>query len=128
MTLPVEETERKASRYPWAYGVTDVYTLINTYWGLSGPNSDASLVFTGSAGATYTVHLGSSDIRNWLLSSPINGTSTVNVFSESSNGFNGGAGVLDMQKIILPSEFATQTLNTISTCRRRRDRRSADHT
>jgi autotransporter passenger strand-loop-strand repeat protein len=98
------------------YGVTAVYTLINTYWELLGPNSDASLIFTGSAGATYTVHLiGGSDIRNWLASgdATINGTSTVNVFTESSNGFNSGTGNLDMQKIVLPSEFATQTLTSI---------------
>jgi VCBS repeat-containing protein len=96
------------------FGVTAVDTLINTYWALPGPNSVASLVFTGSAGATYTLHLfGGSDIRGWNgTGGPINGISTVNVFSEPS-GFTGNIGVLDMQSIVLPPEFATQTLTTI---------------
>jgi hypothetical protein len=96
------------------YGVSDVYTLINTYWELLGPNSAASLIFNGSAGTTYTVDLvGNSDIRGWLLPAQVNGTSTTNVYHESSNGFTTGAGALDMQKIVLPSAFATQTLTTI---------------
>jgi hypothetical protein len=71
------------------YGVTEVYTLINTYWTDPGATL-ASLVFTGSGGATYTLPLvDQSDIRNWSDGGPINGTSTINVFSESSSP-NGG--------------------------------------
>ena len=101
------------------YGVTKVYTLINTGWGAPGPTSYASLIFTGSAGATYTYALvGGSDIRNWLLGGAgstytINGTSTVNVYSGATPDYTGYTGVLDMQKLILPSTFSTQTLTSV---------------
>jgi hypothetical protein len=94
------------------YGATDVYTLINTYWGTSG--SYTALVFTGSGGATYTDHLvGNSDIRNWCCGGSINGTSTINVYSVAASPINGAQGFLDMQHIVLPPAFATQTLISI---------------
>ena len=99
------------------YGITDVYTLINTYWGLAGPSSDAWLILTGSGGATYTKYLaGNSDVRDWCrcYDSQINGTSTVNVYTSAvPSQINGTLGVLDMQQIVLPSDFANQTLTTI---------------
>jgi hypothetical protein len=99
-----------------AYGVTDVYTLINTFMGTGGPNSYASLVFTGSGGATYTKALLSDvDIRDYNLSgawaNQINGTTTTNVFS--CTDIWGRPGVLDMQDIALPAAFSSQTLTTI---------------
>jgi hypothetical protein len=95
------------------YGVTDVYTLINTYWGASG-GSHTALVFTGSGGTTYTTQfVGSSDIRNWCCTGTINGTSTINVYSVASSPINGLPGYLDMQHIVLPAAFATQTLASI---------------
>ncbi|MBN2133831.1 MAG: PEP-CTERM sorting domain-containing protein [Sedimentisphaerales bacterium] len=94
------------------YGVTDVYTLINTHAGASGPDSYASLVFTGSGGATYTKHLvGNEDIRDYypnIYTNLINGTTTTQVFWSAYNDER-----LDMQHIVLPFEFATQTLTTI---------------
>jgi len=94
------------------HGATDVYTLINTYWGASG--SYTALVFTGSGGATYTDHLfGGSDIRNWCCGGSINGTSTVNVFTVHRSPINGAQGFLDMQHVVLPPVFATQTLTSI---------------
>jgi uncharacterized repeat protein (TIGR02543 family) len=95
------------------YGATDVYTLINTYWGTpSGPYT--TLVFTGSGGATYTDQLFlDSDIRGWCCVGSINGTSTTNVYSEASSPINGAQGFLDMQHIVLPPVFATQTLTSI---------------
>ena len=94
------------------HGATDVYTLINTYWAASG--SYTALVFTGSGGATYTDHLFvGSDIRGWCCVGSINGTSTVNVFKVNSSPINGAQGVLDMQHIVLPPAFATQTLTSI---------------
>ena len=48
------------------YGATDVYTLINTWHGQSGPSYFAWITFTGSAGAVYTKNLvGNSDIRDF---------------------------------------------------------------
>lgn len=95
------------------YGATDVYTLINTYWGTPG-GPYTTLVFTGSAGAMHTVYLfGDSDIRNWCCGGTINGTSTINVHSVPSSPLNGQTGFLDMQHIVLPAAFATQTLVSI---------------
>lgn len=96
------------------YGATDVYTLINTYWGSSGPASYTALVFTGSGGARYTDHLvGNSNIRGWCCVGSINGTSTTNVYSVAQSPINGAQGFLDMQHIVLPPIFATQTLTSI---------------
>ncbi len=95
------------------FGVTDVYTLINTWWGQ--PGTYASLVFTGTGGASYTKDLyGDLDIRDynqdgWVNS--INGTTTTEVFTGTSNW--GAEGRLDMQHVILPSEFASQSLLSI---------------
>ena len=97
------------------YGVTNVYTLINTFYGVSG--TYASLVFTGSNGASYTKDLyGNIDIRDYNAgahwwASTINGTTTTNVFTGTD--IWGYPGVLDMQNITLPSEFANQTLTSI---------------
>ena len=94
------------------YGVTNVYTLINTFWGPPGPDAYTSLIFTGSDGATYTKPLiGLDDIRDYNGTAPFNGTTTVNVFSGPDIG--GITGVLDMQRITLPPAFANQTLTTI---------------
>jgi hypothetical protein len=95
------------------FGATNVYTLINTWWGT--PGTYASLIFTGSGGAIYTKDLvGNSDIRDynqatWLNS--INGTTTTQVFDGISNW--GAQGRLDMQHIALPGEFASQSLISI---------------
>jgi len=94
-------------------GVTTVYTLINTYWNLGGPSAAAWLIFTGSGGATYTKYLvGGSDIRNWI-GGAINGTTTVNVYSFPNSPMEGQTAYLDMQTIVLPANFAKQTLTSI---------------
>ena len=93
-------------------GVTDVYTLINTYWGASGVYT--ALVFTGSAGATHTASLlGLSDIRNWCCTPATLSASTVNVYTVAASPINNLPGFLDMQHIVLPSAFATQALVSI---------------
>jgi hypothetical protein len=98
------------------FGITDVYTLINTDWGQPGPTSYAWLVFTGSGGASYTDSLiGGVDIRDWEnlgWTNTINGTTTVNVYNIATDG-DGNPGRLDMQHITLPAEFATQTLVSV---------------
>lgn len=98
------------------YGATNVYTLINLFWGQPGPNSYVALVFTGSGGATYTDNLiGNVDVRDYAQPSGytdyINGTTTVNVYT--GRDVYGGMGVLDMQDITLPPAFASQTLDSI---------------
>lgn len=97
------------------YGVTNVYTLINTAWGQPGPNSYAYLEFTGSGGAVYVENLvGNVDIRDWnpfIFTNSINNTTTINVFTETN--IYGTIGRLDMQDITLPTLFASQTLTSI---------------
>ena len=70
----------------------------------------------GSGGATYTKNLiGDIDIRDYCngsLTNAINGITTVNVFRCPKTN-NGTEGRLDMQHIVLPDEFADQTLKTI---------------
>lgn len=105
ITIPVDK-----------YGVTDVYTLINSFWSFPGPASDAWLIFSGSGGVDFTYYLvGGSDIRNWCCGGEINGTSTVNVYTSlTASQINGAYGVLDMQHITLPATFTNQTLTSIT--------------
>ena len=99
------------------YGVTNVFSLINTWCGQPGPNSYAWFVFTGSAGTIYTNYLvGGVDICDYNLGpweNNINSSTTINVFSCLSDNW-GNPGRLDMQQITLPPAFATQTLVSIA--------------
>jgi hypothetical protein len=91
------------------YGATDVYTLINTFWGQPGPVSYASLQFFGSDGAYYNVDLvGNQDIRCYEQCAWTNfvSGSTTTVVSSGNNR-------LDMQRIHLPDAFQTQTLTKV---------------
>jgi len=91
------------------FGVTEVYTLLDTYWGRSG-KSYASLTFNGSLGATYKIDLlGNYDIRDY------NQNSFTNAASNVEEVFNNGRGQrLDMQSFILPEVFSNQTLESIT--------------
>jgi uncharacterized membrane protein len=92
------------------FGVMEVHTLINTYWGQGGPASYASLEFLGSDGAYFRKDLiGNEDIRdfkNFFWTNNINGTTTVNVVWVNPDR-------LDKQRIVLPSDFHNETLSTI---------------
>lgn len=94
------------------FGVTDVYSLISTFWGRAGSTSYASVTFNGSAGATYTYNLfGNSDVRDYnqnIFTNAINGTTTIEVFN------NGSGQRVDRQQFVLPAAFASQTLDTIT--------------
>ncbi len=91
------------------YGVTDVYTLINTFWGQPGPTSYASLQFFGSGGAYYNVNLiGNQDIRCYEQCAWTNFVS-----GSTTNVVQLGGHRLDMQHIQLPDAFKTQTLTKI---------------
>lgn len=91
-------------------GVGEVHTLINTYWGVPGPTSYASLEFFGSDGAYFREDLiGGEDIRDWnnfVFTNTINGTTTQNVVSIGTHR-------LDKQQIALPAEFRDQVLETV---------------
>lgn len=93
------------------YGVTDVYSLMNTFWGQGGPNSYASITFHGSAGASYTYNLvGNSDIRDYnqnVWTNAYNNTTTIEVFNNNSGQR------VDRQQFALPAAFLTQTLDTV---------------
>lgn len=91
------------------FGVTNVYTLMSTFWGQAGPNSYVSVTFNGSAGATATFNLvGNVDIRDYnfnpMWTTTINGTTTTEVFN------NGAGQHVDRQQFALPAAFASQTL------------------
>jgi hypothetical protein len=95
---------------------TRVETLVNTIWGETGAGTFASVTFTGSAGASYTLDLdGNVHVRDYLLNTftnTINGTTTTNVFRAGSGQDN--LVRLDKQSIDLPVEFDTQTLTAIT--------------
>ncbi|MBW3623260.1 MAG: Ig-like domain-containing protein [Armatimonadetes bacterium] len=91
-------------------GITEAHTLIGNYWGRGGPESYASVEFFGSGGAYYKKDLiGNVDIRDHLSGSytnNLNGTSSIVVL-------NNGGRRLDKKKMVLPPEFATQTLEKV---------------
>lgn len=92
------------------FGVREAYTLINTHWGQSGPNSYLSVTFIGDSTTEEFQLVGNTDIRdynqfNWT--NTINGTTTREVWS------NGRGQRLDMQTFALDESFATQTLRKI---------------
>lgn len=94
------------------YGATEVHSLINSYWGETGPGVRAHVEFIGSDGAFYRFDLdGNDDIRDFNqnhYTNNINGVTTVNAIS-----FSGNQDRLDKVKMTLPDEFATQTLERI---------------
>lgn len=97
------------------FGVEKVHTLINTWWGETGPGTLASIRFLGTGGLDHTVALdGNSDIRDFLdssFSNAINGTTTTEVFSAGAG--RGNAVRLDKQTFALPATFQLETLLAI---------------
>ncbi|MDX2018035.1 MAG: hypothetical protein SFY95_10410 [Planctomycetota bacterium] len=92
------------------FGVREAYTLINTHWGQSGPNSYLSVTFIGDSTTEEFQLVGNTNIRdynqfNWT--NQINNTTTVEVWN------NGRGQRLDMQTFALDEGFATQTLRKI---------------
>lgn len=101
-------------------GVTNVYTLMNTWQGTTNQSLFVELAFTGSEGATFTTtFFGGVHIRDWFQGIYTNNVTspdtTANVFSINV-GPNGGTGTsrLDMQRIDLPAVFASQTLTSMT--------------
>jgi hypothetical protein len=86
-------------------GATTVYTIINSAFGVA-PYTVGSLTFTGSGGATYVYNLTEGDNIRDHATTGYN-ILAPNVFATE----NFGAGDrLDVQQIILPSVFGSQTL------------------
>ena len=96
------------------FGVTEVHTLINTFWGKSA--GLASIEFHGSDDAYYEKTLyGNSDIRDWnqnRYTNRINNTTTVEVFSDPHGAYE-TEDRLDKQLIDLPVTFNDEELSTI---------------
>ncbi len=93
-------------------GVTDVWSLINSYWGEQVGGTFASVEFFGSDTGYAKFDLdGDTDIRDYndnpAYAGTINGTSSVEVFN------NGAGQRLDRQHYALPADFADETLATI---------------
>lgn len=99
-----------------AFGVSEIHTLINTWWGQPGPNSYASLEFFGSDGAYFKKDLiGNEDIRDYAQSiwtNNINGTTTTEVVRIQPGSY-GSHDRLDKQQIELPADFADEILETV---------------
>jgi len=84
-----------------------VHALINSWWGVPGPGSLATVEFYGCNGAFYSKPLvGNEDIRDHFAGSytnSINGTTTVEVFGN-------GQVRMDKVRIDLPAAFLTEKL------------------
>jgi hypothetical protein len=93
-------------------GVTSVFTLLNAMWSQPGPNAYVFVTFKGSDGATATQPLvGGVNVRDYNndgYQNTINNTSTVQVWT------NGEGQRLDRQEYVLPAEFASQTLTSVT--------------
>ena len=86
--------------------VTEVHTLINTFWGRSGSNW-VHIECYGDKGAYYKKDLiGGIDIRDWANNEFTNSTSS----SSTMEVWGDGYARIDKQTILLPSDFSSQTL------------------
>jgi MYXO-CTERM domain-containing protein len=89
--------------------VTIVYTLINSAFGAANTNIGA-LVFRGASGETYTYTLTEGfNVRDHFNGSFVNTATDL----AGTASFGGGADRLDMQSIVLPTIFASDTLTEI---------------
>ena len=95
------------------FGAASVYTLINTAFGSAGSDV-GSVTFNGSLGNSYTVQLiEGGNVRDHYWDGFVN-TTTDPTTTEAVWGLNSpGNAHLDMQDFILPSIFATETLDSI---------------
>ncbi len=95
------------------FGVSTVYTLINSAMGTLGANV-GSLTFNGSAGASYTVNLvEGTNIRDHYFGSYVNSITDTSVAQAVVGVNSAGHAHLDRQAFTLPDAFKTQTLTDI---------------
>ncbi|HRF60375.1 MAG TPA: PEP-CTERM sorting domain-containing protein [Fimbriimonadaceae bacterium] len=94
------------------FGVSRVFTLMNTFWGSSLLISRPTVEFFGSNGAYYKKSLQPDfDIRDYTQgpnTNVINQTTTMSAFMWTAQSTPRR---LDMQRINLPSAFLTETLD-----------------
>ena len=92
--------------------VSEVHTLINSYWGIPGPESYAHLEFEGSKGDTFRYDLlGNVNVRDYNEN---NGDWTNVINSpDAGNVWSIGGHRLDKQRIVLPAEFLNQKLLSV---------------
>jgi hypothetical protein len=90
-------------------GVTTVYSIANSAFGYA-PATIGDLVFTGSAGASYTYYFTEGDNIRDHATTQYN-TTAPNVFATEDFG---SGDRLDVQQIVLPTVFASQTLTSIT--------------
>ena len=90
-----------------------VYTLVNSAFGAYG--SDAGrITFYGSGGATYTyIYIEGLNIRDHYYGVFENSTSSADVMQAVWGANSPGNAHLDMQTIVLPVAFNSQTLTSI---------------
>lgn len=92
------------------FGVSNVYTLINTAWGDFGATV-GDLTFYGSGGAVYSVSLvEGGNVRDHFFGGFVNTTSDSYVTQAVVGANTYGAAHLDMQNFALPTAFQSQTL------------------
>jgi hypothetical protein len=94
------------------YGVSEIYTLINLYWGVHGDSTKAMVQCIGTTDsftiALYTGrHLRDFDYLGAVYENDIDSGITTEVYN------NGSGQRLDRQQLILPSHFLNDTLKTI---------------
>jgi len=93
-------------------GVTDVYTLINTSWGKDGLDAAAKLIFEASDATTWEYELvGNENLRDASVTSVY--TNQLDTF-QANQVFTNGTIHLDMQRVALPTEWASKTLATVT--------------
>lgn len=92
--------------------VSQVFFLMNTFWGQGGPESYLTLAFDGDRGAHFDKKLiGGTDVRDYnhgAYTNTINGASTRPAFD------NGHGQRMDLVGVDLPPEFRQQTLESIT--------------
>jgi hypothetical protein len=93
------------------FGVTEVHTLLNTFWGEQEAGTLAHIEFSGSDGAFASIPLdGNADIRDYnnsTYANSINGTTTTQVFLDP-NGQR-----IDKQVFYLGADFSDEILTKI---------------
>lgn len=96
-------------------GARSVNTLLNTFWGQSGTSYD-TITFTGSNGATHSVSLtGNNSLRDYNSYIWTNSLATPGIAANAWNNYSqGGRQRLDEQQFVLPGDFSSQTLDSIT--------------
>jgi hypothetical protein len=93
------------------FGVTSVFTLLNSMWGWAGPNAYLYITFSGSNGAIATVPLvGNVSVRDYNNDG---NTNTINNISTVQAWDNGMGQRLDRQEFVLPAALPPKRSNPL---------------